>query len=94
METNDIVTRLREKYSGQLPICSEAASEIEKLRSLVSELLPFMLNDMEQGLVIGEPPFEKDHCKDKDVLCPDCQWFEQSIFWKNRVDAGEFKEFI
>ena len=31
--TNDIVTRLREKYSGQLPICLEAANEIEVLRS-------------------------------------------------------------
>lgn len=70
-----------------------AADEIEKLRSLVKELLPFMLNDMEQGLVIGEPPFEKDHCKDESTLCPDCQWFEQSIFWKKRVDAGEFKDY-
>ena len=30
--TDDIVTRLREKYAGQLPICSEAADEIERLR--------------------------------------------------------------
>lgn len=31
--TDDIVTRLREKYSGQLPICAEAADEIERLRT-------------------------------------------------------------
>lgn len=31
--TDDIVTRLREKYSGQLPICAEAADEIERLRA-------------------------------------------------------------
>ena len=31
--TDDIVTRLREKYAGQLPICSEAADEIERLRA-------------------------------------------------------------
>ena len=30
--TDDIVTRLREKYLGQLPICAEAADEIERLR--------------------------------------------------------------
>ena len=30
---DDIVTRLREKYSGQLPICCEAADEIERLRA-------------------------------------------------------------
>ena len=30
--TDDIVTRLRQKYAGQLPICTEAANEIERLR--------------------------------------------------------------
>lgn len=35
---DDIVTRLREKYSGQLPICSEAADEIERLRKEVGHL--------------------------------------------------------
>lgn len=29
---DDIVTRLRAKYAGQLPICNEAADEIERLR--------------------------------------------------------------
>ena len=32
--TDDIVTRLRAKYSGQLPIVLEAADEIERLRKL------------------------------------------------------------
>ena len=34
--TDDIVTRLREKYLGQLPICLEAADEIEELRKDLS----------------------------------------------------------
>ena len=29
--TDDIVTRLRKKFGGQLPICAEAADEIERL---------------------------------------------------------------
>jgi hypothetical protein len=33
--TDEIVTRLREKYLGQLPICTEAADEIERLRALL-----------------------------------------------------------
>ena len=33
MSSDDIVTRLREKYQGQLPICTEAADEIERLRA-------------------------------------------------------------
>jgi hypothetical protein len=32
MEIDDIIARLRKKYSGQLPICIEAADEIERLR--------------------------------------------------------------
>ena len=38
MVTDDIVTRLREKYQGQLPICAEAADEIERLRAEVLKL--------------------------------------------------------
>ena len=34
--SDDIVTRLREKYAGQLPICIEAADEIKRLRSTLS----------------------------------------------------------
>ena len=32
MSSDDIVIRLRSKYGGQLPICNEAADEIERLR--------------------------------------------------------------
>ena len=35
--TDDIVARLRQKYAGQLPICTEAADEIERLRELVAD---------------------------------------------------------
>ena len=41
--SDDIVTRLREKYQGQLPICAEAANEIERLRKLTSELASMMM---------------------------------------------------
>ena len=36
--TDDIVTRLRTKYAGQLPICAEAADEIERLRHKIQDL--------------------------------------------------------
>ena len=50
--SDDIVTRLREKYSGQLPIVLEAADEIERLRALVNrwetcELVAESLCDMD-----------------------------------------------
>ena len=63
--TDDIVTRLRQKYQGQLPICNEAADEIERLRverdkasALISKLaellIPFssLMNKHEQGMLI------------------------------------------
>ena len=37
--SEDIVTRLREKYQGQLLICAEAADEIERLRTHMDALL-------------------------------------------------------
>jgi len=36
--TDDIVIRLREKFAGKLPICTEAADEIERLRTEITEL--------------------------------------------------------
>ena len=63
--TDDIVTRLRDKYQGQLPILLEAADEIEHLRTdcdkasaLISKLaellVPFsmLMNKHEQELLI------------------------------------------
>lgn len=38
--TDDIVTRLRQKYAGQLPICTEAADEIERLRKALADCEP------------------------------------------------------
>ena len=97
--SNNLIFKLRSITTSDSPLtlvklANQAADEIERLGSLISEILPYMLNDMEQGLQIGHPPFEQDHCKNKDVLCPDCQWFEDATLWKNRVDAGEFKDYI
>ena len=42
--TDDIVTRLRQKYAGQLPICTEAADEIERLRTAGDALVEAIRN--------------------------------------------------
>lgn len=36
--SDDIVTRLRNKFQGQIQICSEAADEIERLRRSIRVL--------------------------------------------------------
>ncbi len=93
--TDDIVTRLRvttvaDSSHKIYATMTEAADEIEKLRSLIKEILPYMLNDMEQGFSLGPP--SEDHIED--TQCPDCQWYEDSMIWKNRLDAGEFKDYL
>lgn len=35
---DDIVTRLRTKYQGKLPICAEAADEIERLQIIIDNM--------------------------------------------------------
>lgn len=46
---DDIVTRLREKYLGQLPICLEAADEIERLRQENAELMELWQKEAEDN---------------------------------------------
>jgi len=48
---DDIVTRLREKYQGQLPICAEAADEIERLRRTGKELLDALTEMADKGML-------------------------------------------
>lgn len=50
---DDIVARLREKYAEQLPICTEAADEIERLRQLVAEYKNLYLLRSRLGDAVG-----------------------------------------
>jgi len=96
--TDDIVTRLRDylaivDHAFVWNELSDAADEIERLRALVKELLPFMLEDVIQGVMLGEPPFDPNHCDDASDKCPDCVWFIGSTKWKARIDSGEFSQY-
>lgn len=46
---NDIVERLRQKYAGQLPICTEAADEIERLRGICDMLANRLRSGSDSG---------------------------------------------
>lgn len=97
--SNNLVFKLKSVTVADSPLTlqkltTEAANEIEKLTLLIKQLLPFMLNDMEGGLDLGNPPFDIDHCKNKDDLCGDCTWFKEASYWKRRLDAGHFKDFM
>jgi hypothetical protein len=73
----DIVRELR---VTQIPACERAADEIERLRNLVDDLLPFAINDVQQGLQVGAA--EEGHSDQ----CDDCAWYEASLEWQKRID--------
>lgn len=62
----------------------DLSEEIIRLQSLIQELLPFMINDVNQALIMGPPP--EGHNDD----CLDCVWYRESLALKARLDAGEF----
>lgn len=86
------VTALRElnehlKYSEGTPgypIIDWAADEIDRLRSLVRELRPYMEVDLRNGVSLEVP--RDDHEFD---ACEDCLWYMESLSWKRRVEVGE-----
>jgi hypothetical protein len=65
---------------------AELRLEVHKLRSLVKELLPYMMRDVDSGILMGEP--SENHPSDN---CEDCKWYKESLKWKKRIDAGEFE---
>ncbi len=68
----------------------ENGGDVSKLKKLVSELIPFMLEDVKQGLSIGVKPSDSECCSDQSEMCDDCQWYLQSEAWWKRVESGEF----
>jgi hypothetical protein len=69
---------------------SEALREIERLRGLVAELLPYALNDAEQGILIGPPPESNEYCQKCSQTCEDCIWYKESVILMKRIESGEF----
>jgi hypothetical protein len=68
----------------------ESDEDTEKLKKLVSELIPFMLEDVKQGLSIGVKPSDSECCGDQSEPCDDCQWYLQSESWRKRIESNEF----
>jgi hypothetical protein len=63
----------------------ELNEEVRRLSKLVDELVPFMLIDVLNGILIGPPP--SGHPDDD---CDDCVWYRESSNLRDRIEAGEF----
>ena len=91
----DEIERLRHKHVKWKTLeefrnLPEALREIERLRGLVTELLPAALNDAEQGVSIGPPPEGNDFCQQCDQTCDDCDWHNQSVAFMDRYNKGYY----
>lgn len=61
-----------------------AAEEIDRLRALVVEMSPFVVDDVRTALDMGPHP-EGRPVDD----CADCAWRDRMIGWATRINAGE-----
>lgn len=79
-------------YGGDCPECTalfERDAVIEEnnvLETLITEFLPSVLSDMENGLLLS---VSHETCG-----CKDCLFFEWAFGIKRRLDAGEFNRFM
>jgi hypothetical protein len=76
----DIVERL---IALNHPDACDAADEIERLRSLLKEVIPYLLHDVACALDMG--PIPEGHEDD----CEDCTWYRKATEWQKRIDNGE-----
>jgi hypothetical protein len=84
MVVQDILDRLLALEAGPrgwTAVRRDAMAEIERLRNLVDDLIPFAINDVEQGLRVAEEGHSDQ--------CDDCMWYESSLEWKKRIDAWQ-----
>ena len=65
------------------PLFAEAADEIARLRDLVAELVPYLIQDIRSGLWVCQK-----HEGDQGD-CEDCKWYEESLAWQRRIESGE-----
>lgn len=86
---DSLVLLLRDQaHAPALSWLTQAADEIERLRCIVLELMPFMVEHVVDGVRLGPAP-----CDDKDG-CRDCRWFDESLEWQERINSGEFDDLV
>jgi hypothetical protein len=75
----------RLEYLREAGLLRDAAKEIEHLRRLVGEILPYLCEDVESGLWLKTDI--TSHIQDD---CEDCLWGAESKSWEERLKSDEF----
>lgn len=63
----------------------ELLKEIERIQGLIDEMFPIVALDVYYGVKQGTPPL--NHIENEP--CDDCKWYEESVVWEKRINAGE-----
>lgn len=80
MENEEVLNK------SYMAVCDQKQAliaEVEHLRKLVAEIVPYLITEVKVGLSIG--PFSD--CPDQE--CEDCRWYAECCVWAERINAGE-----
>lgn len=85
MEGMDLNTIMKAFYQK----IDDLEQENGRLQALVQELRPYLEMDVNSGLSVGPSTESHFHYKDPSYTCSDCEWYNESIAWVKRLEAGE-----
>jgi len=83
-ETWEEAIEAYEQRQGDTDFCATSThEEIEYLKKTVKELVPYMVQDVYNGLWLNQVELDEE-------CCEDCEWFKKSRLWETRIRSGEF----
>jgi len=63
-------------------------NDLDKYKALAKEFYPYVAMEAHQATILGPTS------NDCDPSCPDCQWYNWGLSFKERIENGEFNEIL
>ena len=78
--------RFRDDWKAMIIQIEDLTHDLNKYKKLAKEFYPYVEIESHQATVLG--PTNQD-CSPN---CPDCQWYNWGLKFKQRIQTGEFNE--
>ena len=78
--------RFRDDWKAMIIQIEDLTHDLNKYKRLAKEFYPYVEIESHQATVLG--PTNQD-CSPN---CPDCQWYNWGLKFKQRIQNGEFNE--
>lgn len=78
--------RFRDDWKAMIIQIEDLTHDLNKYKKLAKEFYPYVEIESHQATVLG--PTNQD-CSPN---CPDCQWYNWGLKFKQRIQNGEFNE--